>query len=305
MTEFWPRLREACDRLESGTRLLTPVSERPFELERTLEDRIEIRFRDSGEERTLHREQFDVLGEHLEDGPLDLETLPPTVEPYAVLLSLSSEHVSDEDVLRRDPDEAVAGESPHRLSPEEARTRPERVHDDALLLADALERLDVDDPADLDTEALTDLYVLLSDTQRGADRVRRSVREPLLERLGPDQQLHGRFGTVRHTTRERRRPKAEETVLTALDDHGIPREWVLGIDRDKLDVVLAVTDLTEAEVYDTHEQVYVQKTGVDEGEKFLRLQGLADRLEDVEGGEDLQEDLLELEERIEEALSAG
>jgi hypothetical protein len=41
-------------------------------------------------------------------------------------------------------------------------------------------------PASLDTETLTDLYILLSDVQRGTDRIRRTVREPLLKRLGPN-----------------------------------------------------------------------------------------------------------------------
>ncbi len=305
MSELWRTLREECERIDPAAELSTPVSERRFRVEATFDDRLIVRFVDSGEERTLRREQFDVLADRLVDGPISLSDLPPGVEPYATVLSLSPEHVSDGETLARSPDEAVGGESPHLVPPEEARTRSERVHDDAVLLADLLDRLDADDPASLDTEALTDLYVLLSDVQRGADRVRGGVKGPLLDRLGPGQQLHGRFGTVRRTTRERRRPKDDEAVFEALDDRGIPREWVLGVDPDKLDVVLAVTDLTEEEVYDVDEQVYVQKTGTDEEEKFSRLQGLADRLDGVEGGEELREDLADLERRIDEALSAG
>lgn len=305
MSDFWHRLREECERLALGTALVTPVSERQFKIEATFEDRIIIQFRDSGEERSLRREQLTVLVDSLEDDPISLGDVPPGVEPYAAVLSLSSEHVSERRTLSRSPDEAVGGESPHLISPEEARSRPERVHDDAMLCADLLDRLDVNDPASLDTEALTDLYVLLSDVQHGADRIRRTVRDPLLDRLGSDQQLHGRFGTVRRTTRERRHPKDDETVLDVLDEHGIPHEWVLGVDPDKLDVVLAVTDLSEEEVYATDEQVYVQKTGVDESAKFARLQGLADRLDEVEGGEDLHEDITDLERRLDEALSAG
>jgi sirohydrochlorin ferrochelatase len=96
-------------------------------------------------------------------------------------------------------------------------------------------------------------------------------------------------------------------VLDALDEHGIPREWVLGVDPETLDVVLAVTDLSEDEVYDVDEQEYAQKTGTDEREKFSHLQGLADRLDELEGeaSEDIREDLAALEERIDEALSAG
>lgn len=305
MRDFWHHLREECEHLALGTELVTPISERQFKIEATFEDRIVIQFRDSGEEHSLHREQFAVLADSLKDDSISLGNVPPGVEPYAVVLSLSSEHVSESGTLSRSPDKAGGGESPHTIPPEEARTRPERVHDDAMLCADLLDRLDANDPASLDTEALTDLYVLLSDVQRGADRIRRTVRDSLLARLGPDQQLHGRFGTIRQITRERRRPKDDETVLGALDEHGIPNEWVLGVNPDKLDVVLAVTDLSEEEVYDADEQVYVQKTGVDESAKFSRLQGLADQLDEIKGGEDLYDDLIDLERRLDEALSAG
>ncbi|MFP8958922.1 hypothetical protein ACLI4Y_19675 [Natrialbaceae archaeon A-CW3] len=307
----WYDLHEACDGLERGTELVTPVSERAFRIEDVLEDRIVIQFVDSGHGRPLHREQFDVLAEQLEGGPIPLSELPPGVEPYATVLSLSVEHVSDGDTLERAPEAAVAGESPHLISPEEARTSLERVHDDATLLADLVERLGTEQPSSLDTETLTDLYVLLSDVQRGADRVRRSASETLLERLGPGQELHGRFGTVRRTTRDRRWAKDDDVVLDALDERGIPHEWVLGVDTDKLDVVLAVTDLESDAVYDVEQQVYVQKTGVDEGEKFSRLQGLADRLDELEPAEagqldqSLYDDLTDLEQRLEEALSAG
>lgn len=305
MSDFWTRLRRACDQLETGAALETPVSKRLFEIEDTFDDRIDIRFQDSGEEQTLHREQFEVVIDSMDSDPLTLDSLPSRVEPYAAVLSLSPEYVSADGTLSWDPDSADAGQSPHLVSPEENRTRPERVHDDAVLLADMLEGLDTDNLQALDTERLTDLYVLLSDVQRGSDRLRRTASEPLLDRLGQDQQLHGRFGTVRRTTRERKQLKDDETVLDALDEHGIPHEWVLGVDRDKLDVVLAVTELNESDVYDTEEQVYVQKTGVDEDEKFSRLQGLADRLEEVEGGEELQEDIAALEQRLNEVISTG
>jgi hypothetical protein len=304
MSEFWTRLRQACDRLDPGSALETPVSERLFEIEGTFDDRIEIRFQDSGEERSLRREQFEVVVDRLDEGPLAIDSLPPGVEPYAAVLSLSPEYVSDGGSVSWAPDTAVGGQSPHSVSPEEARTRPERVHDEAVLLADLLDRLNVEDISSLDTERLTDLYVLLSDVQRGADHLRRSVSEPLLARLGPNQELHGRFGTVRRTTRERRYPKDDETVLDALDEYGIPHEWVLGVDPDKLDVVLAVTELRESAVYDVEEQVYVQKTRVDEDEKLSRLRGLANRLEEIDGGEELQADIADLERRLDETLSA-
>ncbi|MDF9746983.1 hypothetical protein [Natrinema salsiterrestre] len=304
--DTWTTLRTHCEDLEPGSELVTPVSDRPFEIERTDDDRIVVRFGDSGETRPLWREQFVVFLEQLDEGAVSIGHLQPGVEPYASIVTLGDEYGVSDDEISYDPD-AVGGESPFLVSAADAREPPDRVHDDAMVLAALLERLDADDPSALDTDSLTDLYVLASDVQHGADRLRRSARDPLLERLGPEQELHGRYGTVRRTTRERQRPRDEETVFDALDEHGIPREWVTGIDRDKLDVVLAVTALEDEAVYDVDEDVYVQKTGVDEDEKYSRLQGIADRIGDLEGaeGEELREELDAIEDRLEEALSTG
>lgn len=302
---FWHDLREQSERLDPSAELVTPVSERPFRIGATYDDRIVVRFQDSGEERQLWREQFEVLADRLTAEEIDVTDLASGVEPYASVVTLSAEFVADGQTIARRPDDATGGESPYLVPPEAARTPPERVRDDALLLTDLLGRVDATDPESLDTDTLTDLYVLLSDVQRGTDRLRGSAKDPLLDRLGPGQELSGRFGTVRRTTREHRRPKDDETILDVLDEYGVPHEWVLGVDPDKLDVVLAVTDVSEDDVYDVDEQVYVQKTGVDESEKFSRLQGLSDRIDDIEGdeGERLREDLDDLESRIDDALS--
>jgi hypothetical protein len=304
--ELWNAVRDRCEALEPGTRLVTPLSDRRFRIVEPAVDRVVVRFDDSGEERTLWREQFEVLADRLSERRLAVADLPPGVEPYATVLTLLADYGTRDGELVHVPERGAGGGSPYLVSAAEARTRPERLHDDALLLADALDALDADDTETLETGALADLYVLLSDVQREADRLRQTARESLLARLGPDQELRGRFGTVRRTVRERRHPKDDEAVFDALDERGIPREWVLGVDPDKLDVVLAVTDLEEEEVYDVEEQVYVQKTEVEEAEKYSRLQGLADRIEELEGaeGEELREDLTELEARLEEALSA-
>ena len=304
MVNQWTKLCGRCDQLDPDAAVRTPVSDRLFEIEETFGDRIEIRFQDSGQPRSLHREQFEVLADRLDDGPLELASLPSGVEPYAAVLSLAPDYVSADGTLSWDPEKTADAESPHYVPPEQARTAPERVHDDALLLADLLTQLESENLSTLDTERLTDLYVLLSDVQRGSDRFRRSVSGVLLDRLGPEQQRHGRYGTVRHTTRERRHVKDDEVVLDALDDHGIPHEWVLGVDPDKLDVVLAVTDLDESAVYDSEMQEYVQKTGTEEDVKFSRLRGLADRLQEIEGGEQLRADIADLERRLDDALSA-
>jgi hypothetical protein len=304
--ELWEAVQDRCAALERGTELVTPLSGRPFRVVEIGGDRLRIHFDDSSEERTLWPGQFELLADRIAEHRLDVTGLQPGVEPYVTVLTLLADYgVEDDDVVYvSDPEDG--GGSPYLVSPADARTRPERLHDDALLLADVLERQEPADPETLETDTLTDLYVLLSDVQHEADRLRQTARDALLARLGPDQELHGRFGTVRRTVRERRRPKDAETVFDVLDDHGIPREWVIGVDPDKLDIVLTVTDLDEDEVYDRDEQTYVQKTDVEEGEKYARLQGLETRIEKLAGSEraDLREDLRALEDRLDEALSA-
>lgn len=304
--ELWNAIRERCTTLEPGAELVTPLSGRPFRVVDVSGDRIQVRFDDSGEERRLSREQFEVLADRLDEQRLAVSGLPPGVEPYVTVLTLLADYGVEDDEITALSEPEMGGGSPFLRSPAEARTRPERLHDDAILLADLLDRLDPVDPEALETDALTDLYVLLSDVQHQSDRLRGTARESLLGRLGPDQEFHGTFGTVRHTTRERRYPRDDETIFDALDEYDIPREWVTGVDPDKLDVVLAVTDLEEDDVYDVEEQVYVQKTAVEEEVKYSRLQGLAKRIEEIEGaeGEELREDLLDLEARLDEALSA-
>jgi len=304
--ELWNAIQERCAALEPGTELVTPHSNRPFRVREISTDRLRIRFDDSGEKRPLWREQFEVLSDRLAKHRLAVAELPPGVEPYTAILTLLADFGVEDDEIAYVPEPEMGGGSPYLISPADARTRPERLHDDAILLADLLDSMEPIDLETLDTDTLTDLYVLLSDVQHEADRLRQTARESLLSRLGPDQELHGRFGTVRRTTRERRRPKDDETIFDVLNEHGIPREWVLGVDSDKLDVVLAATDLEEEEVYDVAEQAYVQKTEVEEDEKYARLQGLAERIEAVDGeeGEELREDLRDLEARLDEALSA-
>ncbi len=127
----------------------------------------------------------------------------------------------------------------------------------------------------------------------------------LLERLGPEQRRRGRFGTVQYTTRTRQHVRDDRTVLDVLDEHGIPHDWVLGVDTDKLDGVLAVTDVDESAVYDSEIQEYIQKTETDEQVKLSRLQGLADKLQEVDDGEQLRAEIADLERRLDDALSAG
>ena len=306
----WYEITDRCERLDPDEVLVTPSSERAFEVVFAASDRIVVRYADSERERPLQYDQFQVLHDRLEseDGQLSLADLPSGVEPYVAVLSLVPRYTVDESagVLRRATPDEEGGESPFVRPAWVGRTPPERVHDDAVLLADALDRFDVSDPESVPVERLIDAYVLLSDVQRGADRLRREVGDGLLEFVGPDDRLHGRFGTVTRAERERRHLRDEEAVLDALDREGIPHDWVLGIDRDKLDVVLATTDLEESDVYDVEETVYLQKTGVDESEKQSRLQGLRDRLEalDTDEGDALRQEIDGIEARLDALLAS-
>lgn len=310
----WESILDGIESLDPQVVLVTPTSSRAFDIESTTDDRLDIRYRDTGEERTLWHDQFRVLDDRLtgESAGIPLSELPIGVEPYVSVMSLAEEFAVDAeaDSLRRAeaiPEEQEDSENPFVRPEWTARNVRERVHDDAVLLVDQLRRHPFDDLGSGPVEHLVDTYVLLSDVQRGANRFRRRVGEELLDRIGPDDRLHGQFGTVRRTHRERRRLKEPETIFEALDDRGIPRDWVLGVDRDKLDVVLTVTDLEKDEVYDIEDQVYVQKTGVEEAEKQSRLQGLAERLDALESdeAEEIHREIKQLETRLDDLLAAG
>ena len=310
----WQDLRGEAEALGDDEVLVTPTSERPFVVVRTDPDRIVIEYLETDDRRDLRRGEFEVLYDRLHGNRegLDLADLAPGVEPYASVLTLSGRFGVDESGAEIvEMGEGTAEEaSPFKRSAWAVRPEPERVHDDAILLADALERADLDGEDELGSMGetdLADLYVLLSDVQRGADRLRRTIGDALLDRIGPDGRLHGQFGTVTRTRRERRHPLDDETVLSTLDAEGVPREWVLGVDPGKLEVVVAATDVEEGSVYDVEVQTFVQKTAVESAEKQARLQGLLDRLARMETpeGESLRNEIERLETRLDDLLAAG
>jgi hypothetical protein len=196
----------------------------------------------------------------------------------------------------------LEGEAESKADDEE-RTEPDlEVYADALLLVDALERHDVEVLEDMETGSLVNLYTLLSDVQRNANDLRRDVADVLLNRLHHDRPVSGPFGSVQRTTRRNRSLKDEGEVLATLEDAGIDREQVTGVDRDKVDDALDVTELSESDVYEVEESEYVRKAEVDEERKETRLQGLKDQLAATEGeeAEELRQEIEELEGRIEE-----
>lgn len=80
---------------------------------------------------------------------------------------------------------------------------------------------------------------------------------------------------------------------------------MLGVDPDKVDDALDVTDLREQDVYDIDERAYVRKADVNEDVKETRLHGLKDRLAATESEEAdvLRSEIEDLEDRIDELTS--
>jgi hypothetical protein len=320
-TEVWHTLVAECEELSAEATFVAPLSERRFQITSVQSDRLVIEFADSDPDssRPLPRDQLEALYNRVTDASTEtengfaLENLPQGTEPYAAVLSLHPRYEVDEragTISEMDDDtetgtqlvdeaQASHSEGLERIEPDVG------VYADALLLIDALER---HDPADLDeigTPALVNLYTLLSDVQRGANDLRKEVSEILLDRVHHDQPVHGQYGSIQRTSRRRRTLNDDEEVLAAVEAAGIPRERVLGVDRDRVDEALDVLDLSESDVYDIDERAYVRKAEVDEEVKESRLQGLKDRLAQHEEPEaaELREEIDALETRIDDLTS--
>ncbi|MFB6270557.1 MAG: hypothetical protein ABEH83_11465, partial [Halobacterium sp.] len=95
----WRDLRERVrERTDAVYR--TPRSERSFEVTDVADDRITVEYRESGASRTLWRDQFGLLADRLADGEtLWFDELPPGVEPYVAVLSLSDRYAVTDDSL--------------------------------------------------------------------------------------------------------------------------------------------------------------------------------------------------------------
>jgi hypothetical protein len=304
----WHALLDELDELPEGSTLITPVSHKQFRITDVQEHRVIIESDDTDETRPLQRDQFETLYQRIEDvhKSFDLDRLPPDADPYPTVLSLHPRFEIDEDrgvIVEQDgPTTNQLLETESEKESDE-RTEPDLdVYADALLLIDALERHDMATFEDLETDALVNIYTLLSDVQRDANDFRKNVADVLLSRLHHDRPVSGPFGSVQRTTRRNRSLKEDEEVLAALEDAGIDRERVLGVDRGKVDDALDVTELSESDVYDIEQSEYVRKAEVDEERKETRLQGLKDQLAATDGdeAEELRDEIAELESRIEE-----
>lgn len=306
----WHTLLDELDDLPKSATLITPLSHDRIRITDVQEQRVIIRFldRDIDETRPLQRNQFETLYHRIAErhGEFDLDRLPPDADSYPAVLSIHPRFEIDEDrgviIEKEGPTTSQLLDAEGGSDTEsEERTEPDLdVYADALLLIDALERYQVDALEELGTDALVNLYTLLSDVQRNANDLRRDVADVLLNRLHHDRPVSGPFGSVQRTTRRNRSLRDEDEVLEALERTGGDRERVLSVDRKKVDDALEVTELSESDVYEIEESDYVRKADVDEERKETRLQGLKDQLAASEGenAEELREEIEDLEARI-------
>jgi len=199
----WHTLLDELDELPDGATLITPLSHDRFHVSDVQEQRVIIEFldRDIDETRPLQRDQFETLYQRLTDEPdgFDLDRLPPDADPYPAVLSLHPRFEIDED---RGVIGETEGPTTSQLldsgddaeTTEEERTEPDLdVYADALLLIDALERHEAEVLEDIETDALVNLYTLLSDVQRNANDLRQDVADVLLNRLHHDRPVSGPF----------------------------------------------------------------------------------------------------------------
>jgi hypothetical protein len=311
-TASWHTLLEELDDLPESATLITPLSNRRFRIVDVQDARVIIQFEDRDETRPLQRDQFETLYRRIKDDPggFDLDRLPADADPYPAVWSVHPRFEVDEDagiITQSEVATATQVMGIEQESTDEERTEPDGldVYSDALLLIDALERHDVTDLPELETNALVNLYTLLSDVQRDANDFRQEVADVLLSRLHHDRPVSGQYGSVQRTSRRNRSLKDDEEVLERLENAGIDRERVLSVDRSKVDEALEVTTLSESDVYEVEESEYVRKADVDEDVKESRLQGLKDRLaasEDDEANQ-LRAEIEELEQRIDDLTS--
>jgi hypothetical protein len=311
-TASWSTLLGELEELADGATLITPLSHDRFTITDVQEQRVIARFQDRDIDPTqpLQREQFETLYERITDatGGFELDRLPPDADAYPAVWSLHPRFEIDEEqgviieregptssqLVKTDPDEAVADGD---------RTEPDlAVYADSLLLVDALERHNVANLEGLETDALVNIYTLLSDVQRNANELRQEVRSVLLDRLHHDQPVAGQYGSVQRTSRRNRSLKDDDEVLEVLEAAGIERERVTSVDSSKVDEAMDVVEVAESEVYDIEESEYVRKAEVHNEQKETRVQGLKDQLAAAEGeeAEALQQEVEELEARIEE-----
>ena len=311
-TASWDTLLRKLEELPDEATLITPLSHNRFTIRDVQNQRVIVEFldRDIDPNQPLQRDQFETLYRRITDahGGFELDRLPPDADAYPAVWSVHPRFEIDEEqgviIEREGPTSSQLLDTQSEEDIVDAdRTEPDlAVYADALLLVDALERHDVEYLEGMETDALVNIYTLLSDVQRNANELRKDVRSVLLNRLHHDQPVAGQYGSVQRTSRRNRTLKDEDEVLSILEDAGIDRERVTTVDSSKVDEALEVVEVAESDVCEIEESEYVRKAEVHEEQKETRLQGLKDQLAAAEGeeAEELRAEIDNLESRIEE-----
>lgn len=277
----WYTLLNHAEDFPPGATLVTPLSRKRFRITDTQEHRVIIEFTDSGDARPLQHDQFETLYQHIRkaDSCFDLNRIPSDAEPYAAVLTLHPRYEIDADAgIIRETDELTAtqvldaGGPAGTGTPEEAdRFEPDlNVYDDAPLLIDDLDRLNLTDLADLETPHLISLVTLLSDVQCSANGLRKDVREVLLNRLHHNRPIHRQYGSVQRTIHRQERKDLGEVYTPQIIARLIVHASMNSSDDIVLDPAVG-TGMFLVEAYDwlndhngmTHQQVVDQIAGVD------------------------------------------
>lgn len=205
-TASWDTLLRELEELPDEATLITPLSHDRFTISDVQNQRVIVEFldRDIDPNQPLQRDQFETLYRRITDahGGFELDRLPPDADAYPAVWSVHPRFEIDEEqgviIEREGPTSSQLLDTQSEEDIVDAdRTEPDlAVYADALLLVDALERHDVEYLEGMETDALVNIYTLLSDVQRNANELRKDVRSVLLNRLHHDQPVAGQYGSV-------------------------------------------------------------------------------------------------------------
>ncbi|QLH84106.1 hypothetical protein [Halosimplex pelagicum] len=167
------------------------------------------------------------------------------------------------------PEDAEEEEEEER--PDEAeKIDPDRVETLVRGLAETIAELEAADSADvsgMEMATLADSYAVLSKAKSEIEDLRTAARDELTSRVEPDETVVGSVGAVAGAKRRRRSLRDDETVESALREHGVPVERVTteSIDSEKVEEVVADEDgaISESAVFEVTETEYVRRRDLD------------------------------------------
>jgi hypothetical protein len=276
---YWHELLEASEIAVDDT-LYVPHHRSEFTVSDVEQHRIIVTEQSSGDSERLNKDTFRKLLTNIDDteGSFDLDRLPPGTEVYAAVLSL---HPEIEINTQTDTIAFTDTASPSQLLQDrESRSLstnsidPTAVSRDADLLVALLRAHTDHEYTELATVNLADSYALLANLQGRIDRLRRELRDVLLERMVDNQEVSGHCSRVARTKRFHRDLKDEEYVLTKLEEHGIDPDSVRGVDAEKVRNRIEELGVPESEFFTVEERDYIKKLNIDPAKKQVLYRNL-------------------------------